>query len=89
MSCVEPGDECPLCGEDSYGSQDAICKARAGNLMCRVCSWTGEMTNDDSVPVSELRELVDEWENMRDWMYTNARDCAEDLEELIEEHTDA
>lgn len=37
---VEPGDECPNCGKTKYGDLDTICKARAGNLMCRTCCQT-------------------------------------------------
>lgn len=37
---LEAGDPCPNCGAESYGDYDAICKARAGNLMCRHCGHT-------------------------------------------------
>lgn len=38
---LEPGDSCPVCGNLEYPTGDAaICVARAGNLMCRVCTNT-------------------------------------------------
>jgi len=43
------------------------------------------MTNDDSVPVSELRELVEQWQDNMERGFIGA---ANELEQLIEEHTD-
>jgi len=38
---LEPGDSCPVCGNLEYPTGDAaICTAKAGNLMCRVCTNT-------------------------------------------------
>lgn len=34
------GDPCPNCGAETYGDANAICRARAGNLMCRHCAHT-------------------------------------------------
>jgi len=38
---LEAGDTCPACGSQEYPTGGAaICTARAGNLMCRVCTKT-------------------------------------------------
>jgi len=46
------------------------------------------MTEDKSVPVSELEELAETWERSRGQGGPWFRHCSRDLRELMEQHKD-
>lgn len=60
--------ECDNCGEDV--------PATVGGEGLHKCS--------ECVPISELEDLIEEWENQKE--YRDTRSVANDLQELIDDH---